>query len=119
MDNPVLKVNDFGLKNEVEKLFSKIKLLVEKSKNYKDENLILKEKLKNLEQSVSEIKIEFSNRNAQLLNKDKEISELKNKLLDEKKNKLTSDEKQMLKSRIRELMVRLDSHLEQKSGNNL
>lgn len=118
MDNAILKVNDSGLKNELEKMFSKVKLLVEKYNTANDENKLLKEKVKDLEQSLSDIKIDNSNRNSDLLNKDKEISDLKNKLLDEKKNKLSGDDKAQLKQRIRELMLRLDAHLEQKANNN-
>ncbi len=67
---------------------------------------------------ISEIKIDLTNKNSELLNKDREITELKNRLLDEKKNKISTDDKSQLKSRIRELMVRLDAHLEQKTNNN-
>ena len=119
MDNAVVKVNDLGLKNEVEKLFSRIKMMLEKLNSYRDENRLLKDKIKELEETISEIKLEFSNQNSQLLNKDIEITDLKNKLLDEKKNKISGEEKSMLKSRIRELMVRLDTHLEQKVNDNL
>ena len=118
MDNAILKVNDLGLKNEVEKLFSKVKLLVEKLNNAQSDNKALRDKLKDMEHTISEIKIEFSNQNSEILNKDRELAELKNKLLDEKKNRFSGEEKTMLKSRIRELMMRLDSHLEQKSNNN-
>ena len=83
MDNEVIKVNDIGLKSELEKLFSKIKDIVLKLQTAKDENRNLKDKIKELEQTLSEIKLEFSNKNSELLNKDKEISELKNKLLDD------------------------------------
>ncbi len=118
MDNSILKVNDSGLKSELEKMFSKVKVLVEKFNLSKDENRILKEKVKELEHSLSEAEIKVSNRNSELLVKDKEISELKNKLLDERKNKVSGEDKAQLKSRIRELMVRLDTHLEQKTNNN-
>ena len=118
MDNAVLKVNDMGLKSEVEKLFSKVKGLVDKLNSFQGENKAQKDKVKELEQNLAEIKLEFSNRNSELLNKDKEISELKNKLLDERKNKISGDEKALLKSRIRELMIRLDAHLEQKANNS-
>ena len=118
MDNPILKVNDQGLKNELEKLFTKVKVLVEKYNITGDENKLLKEKVKELEQSLNETRIEVSGKNSELLNKDKEISEFKNKLLDERKNKISGDDKSHLKSRIRELMVRLDAHLEQKANNN-
>lgn len=118
MDNAVIKVNDLGLKNELEKLFTKVKVLVEKHNSVKDENQILKDKVKDLERSLSDIKLDVTGKSSELLTKDKEITELKNRLLDEKKNKISNEDKAQLKSRIRELMLRLDAHLEQKSNNN-
>ena len=82
MDNAVTTVNDFGLKGEIEKLFSRIKSLAEKHSSVKDENRQLKDKLKELEQALSEIKIDFSNKNSEILIKDRELTELKNKLSD-------------------------------------
>lgn len=118
MDNSILKVNDSGLKNELEKMFSKVKVLVEKFNISKDENKLLKEKVKELEHALNDAEIEVSNRNSELLAKDKEITDLKNKILEERKNKVSGEDKAQLKSRIRELMVRLDTHLEQKTNNN-
>lgn len=118
MDNAVLKVNDMGLKNELEKMFSKVKILIDKYNASKEENKLLKEKVKDLERSLSEIKIELSNKSSEMLTREREINDLKSRLLDERKNKLSVDEKSQLKSRIKELMVRLDTHLEQKTGNN-
>jgi hypothetical protein len=40
MDNAVLKVNDMGLKSEVEKLFSKVKGLVDKLNAFQGENSV-------------------------------------------------------------------------------
>lgn len=119
MDNVILKVNDLGLKNEFEKLFSKIKVLVEKLHNTSDDNKELKEKIKELEQSVSNLKIELTNKSSESLAMERELTDLKNKLLDEKKNRFSNDEKSMLKSRIKELINRLDSHIEQKPSNDL
>lgn len=118
MDNVILKVNDSGLKNELEKIFSKVKVLVDKYNGAKDENKLLKQRIKDLEQALSDVKLETSNKNSELLNRDKELTDLKNKLLDERKNKISGEDKSQLKSRIRELMVRLDAHLEQKANNN-
>lgn len=118
MDNIILKVNDHGLKSELEKLFSKVKNLVEKYNKFKNENKELKEKITVLESSLNDAEIKISNRNSELLSKEKEISELKNKILEISKNKVSSEDKSQLKSRIRELMIKLDSHLEQKANNN-
>jgi hypothetical protein len=118
MDNPILKVNDSGLKSELEKMFSKVKVLVENYNEASSENKLLKERVKELELALSDTKIEISNRNSDSLNKEKEIADLKNKLLDERKNKVSGEDKTQLKQRIRELMLRLDAHLEQKANNN-
>jgi len=118
MDNAVLKVNDLGLKSELEKMFAKVKVLVDKYSSAKEENKVLRDKVKEMEHLLSEIKIEISGKNSEILNKEREISDLKSRLLDEKKNKISIEEKSQLKSRIKELMVRLDTHLEQKTGNN-
>jgi chromosome segregation ATPase len=118
MENAVVKVNDLGLKKELEKLFTKVKHLTDKYNSYREDNGVLKEKIKDLEQAFSDIKIEISNKNSELLSKDRELTELKNKLLDEKKNKISGDEKTQLKSRIKDLIVRLDTHLEQKTNTN-
>jgi len=53
MDNSILKVNDSGLKSELEKMFSKVKILVDKFNISKDENKLLKEKVKELEHSYN------------------------------------------------------------------
>lgn len=118
MDNPVLKVNDSGLKTELEKMFSKVKVLVDNFNEAKEENKYLRDKVKELEQALSDTKIEISNRNSDSLNKEKEIADLKNKMLEERKNKVSGEDKAQLKQRIRELMLRLDAHLEQKANNN-
>ena len=51
MENLIVKVNDLGLKNEVEKLFSKVKVIVEKLNESTNENKTFREKLKSLEHS--------------------------------------------------------------------
>ncbi len=118
MDNAILKVNDLGLKSELERMFAKVKILVEKYNSALDENKLLKEKVKDIEHYLSDSKIDVSNKNTEILNKEREINDLKSRLLDERKNKISVEEKSQLKSRIKELMVRLDTHLEQKTGNN-
>ena len=118
MDNAVLKVNDLGLKSELEKMFAKVRVLAEKYNSSKEENKLLKEKVKEIEQAFSALKIEISNKNSEILNKEREINDFKSRLLDERKNKLSVEEKTQLKSRIKELMVRLDTHLETKTSNN-
>ncbi|MCX7877725.1 MAG: hypothetical protein N2510_03680 [Ignavibacteria bacterium] len=118
MDNVILKVNDLGLKSELEKLFSKVKNLVEKFNATKMENELYIQKISEYEKELSQIKLELSGKNSEILSRDREIAELKNRLLDERKNKISAEDKAQLKARIRELMARLDQHLEQKANNN-
>lgn len=118
MDNVILKVNDLGLKSELEKLFSRVKNLVEKFNAAKMENELYAQKISEYEKELSQIKLELSSKNSEILSRDREIAELKNKLLDERKNKISTEDKAQLKTRIKELMARLDQHLEQKANNN-
>ena len=103
---------------ELEKLFSKVKSMVGLLNSAREDNFRLMEKVKELEKALSDYKIDLSGKSNELLLKDKEISELKTKILEERKNKVSLEEKQQLKTRIKDLMVRLDSHLEQKASNN-
>ena len=65
-----------------DELLSKTKLLISKLKDTKSENSILKENIKNLNLKISELKLQLTKINTEVINKEKEISELKN-LFDE------------------------------------
>ncbi|MCY7362240.1 MAG: hypothetical protein LH629_09275 [Ignavibacteria bacterium] len=117
------KINDIGKdyfkeqKNQIrisfDDLLSKVKLLLSKSKELKNENNLLKENIKNLNLKISELKLHHTKINTELINKDKEISELKSLVLSSANNKMPLKDKEEAKSRIKELISRIDNHLEQ------
>lgn len=93
-------------------MHSRIKSLVAKYKDLKNENLLLKENIKNLNMKVSELKLQVTKAGTEMINKDKEISDLKNIALNSSNNAVSSAEKDNVKSRIKELITRIDTHLE-------
>jgi septal ring factor EnvC (AmiA/AmiB activator) len=100
-------------KQSLDRLFNKVGELVKSFRDMKDENNALKETVKDLTNKITELKIQLSKSNSDLVLKDKEISDLKNVLLDSNNNKLSMQDKQNLRSRISELISRIDVHLEQ------
>lgn len=101
------------LRISTDDLLSKVKLLISKLKDIKNENLLLKENIKNLNLKISELKLQHTKINTELINKDKEISDLKNLVLNSTNNKISVKDKDNVKSRIQELITRIDTHLEQ------
>jgi hypothetical protein len=100
-------------KQSLEKLFKKIGEIIKFYKETKEENNLLNENNKDLTNKITELKIQLSKSNSDLVFKDKEISDLKNLLLNANNSKLSLQDKQNLKSRIQELISRIDVHLEQ------
>ncbi len=100
------------LRIALEDLLTKVKLLITKNKDLKNENILLKENIKNLNLKISELKLQHTKLNTELINKDKEISDLKNSVLNSSNNKVPVKDKDIVKSRIQELITRIDSHLE-------
>jgi septal ring factor EnvC (AmiA/AmiB activator) len=100
-------------KQSLDRLFKKIEDLVKSYRLSKEENNNFKEAIKDLTNKVTDLKLQLSKSNSDLVFKDKEISDLKNLLLDSNNNKLSVQDKQNLKSRISELISRIDVHLEQ------
>ena len=94
-------------------LLSKVKILISKLKDLKNENILLKENIKNLNLKISELKLHHTKLNTELINKDKEISDLKNSVLNSTNNKVSINDKNIARSRIQELITRIDTHLEQ------
>ncbi len=97
----------------LEDLLSKVKILISKLKDLKNENILLKENIKNLNIKISELKLQHTKLNTELINKDKENSDLKNSVLNSTNNKVSINDKNIVKSRIQELITRIDTHLEQ------
>jgi DNA repair exonuclease SbcCD ATPase subunit len=97
----------------LDRLIKKIQDFVKYYKVIKEENTTLKENIRDLNNKLTEIKLQLSKINSDTVLKDKEISDLKNLLLNSNNNKLSVQDKQNLKSRIQELISRIDVHLEQ------
>ncbi len=100
----------------LEDLLSKVKILISKLKDLKNENILLKENIKNLNLKTSELKLQNTKLNTELINKDKEISDLRNSVLSSINNKVSVKDKDIVKTRIQELITRIDAHLEQIDG---
>ncbi len=79
-------------------LLSKVKILISKLKDLKNENILLKENIKNLNLKISELKLQHTKLNTEIINKDKEISDLKNYLSES--------------SRINTLILSLSNHFD-------
>ncbi|MBI5401918.1 MAG: hypothetical protein HY959_00820 [Ignavibacteriae bacterium] len=101
----------------LEKLFSKVNLLIAKVKDLKEENNSLREGIKDFNNSITDLKLQLTKANSDSVLKDKEISSLKNLLLNSEVNKTSIQNKDQVKSRIKELIDRIDSHLEQYDEN--
>ena len=102
-----------SLRISLDDLFSKVKVLITKLKDLKNENTLLKENIKNLNLKISELKLQHTKINTELINKAKEISDLKNLILNSTNNKISLKDKEIVKLRIQELISRIDTHLEQ------
>ena len=98
--------------SSLEQLFSKVKKLIYKMKEVTEENTLFKENIKELNNSITDLKLQLTKTNSDSLVKDKEISDLKNLLLDSNKEESISHDKENIKSRIKELISRIDVHLE-------
>ena len=98
--------------SSLEQLFSKVKKLIYKMKEVTEENTLLKENIKELNNSITDLKLHLTKTNSDSVIKDKEISDLKNLLLDSSKDGSISHDKEHIKSRIKELISRIDVHLE-------
>lgn len=101
------------LRISIDDLLSRVKLLISKLKDTKNENTLLKENIRNLNLKISELKLQHTKVNTELINKDKEISDLKNLILVSTNNKLPLKDKEIVRLRIKELISRIDNHLEQ------
>ncbi|MCB0728749.1 MAG: hypothetical protein KDD00_14900 [Ignavibacteriae bacterium] len=100
------------LRVNLDDLLTKVKILISKLKDQKNENILLKENIKNLNLKISELKLLHTKLNTELINKDKEISDLKNSVLNSSGNKVSISDKNVAKTRIQELITRIDTHLE-------
>lgn len=113
INKDVFKEQKNSLRISLTELLSKVKLLISKLKDLKNENTLLKENIKNLNLKISELKLQHTKINTELINKDKEISDLKSLILNSAQNKIPIKDKDNVKTRIKELISRIDTHLEQ------
>lgn len=95
-----------------ESLSLKIKVLVDKFRVTNDENHQLKENIKDINNKVTDLKLQLNKLNSDTLLKDREISELKTLLLSSENENTNVRDKDFVKSRLKELISRIDVHLE-------
>lgn len=96
-----------------ESLSNKVKGLIDKYNNASTENHSLKENIKDLNNKITELKLQLNKLDSDTIKKDKEISELKSMLLDSENDNTSIRDKELVKSRLKELISRIDVHLEQ------
>jgi uncharacterized coiled-coil DUF342 family protein len=93
-----------------ESLSGRIKVLLDKYRNTTEENHQLKENIKEINNKVTDLKLQLNKLNSDTLLKDREISEL---LLSSENENTNVRDKDFVKSRLKELISRIDVHLEQ------
>ena len=96
-----------------ESLSGRIKALLDKYRNVNEENHQLKENIKDINNKVTDLKLQLNKLNSDTLLKDREISELKTLLLSTDNENKNVRDKDFVKSRLKELISRIDVHLEQ------
>lgn len=97
----------------LQRLNSKIMLLIEKVKEYKSDNSSLKEEIRELNTRINELKLQLTKSNTDSVKKEEAISNLRNTLLNSNVQNSSSGDKENVKSRIKELISRIDVHLDQ------
>jgi len=96
-----------------ESLSAKVKTLIDKYVKINEENHQLKENIKEINNKVTDLKLQLNKLNSDTLLKDREISELKTMLLSSENENTNVRDKDFVKSRLKELISRIDVHLEQ------
>lgn len=97
----------------LDNMLKKVNALINKNRGLNDENHQLKESIKDLNNKITELKLQLNKINSDTLFKEKEISDLKNMLLSAEKNTTNIRDKEFVRSRLKELISRIDVHLEQ------
>jgi len=100
----------------LENLHIKIKILVDKLAQSVGEKDRLKETAQELTNKITDLKIQLNKLNSDSVVRDREISELKTMLINTENNKTSVRDKEFVKSRLKELISRIDVHLEQYEG---
>lgn len=96
----------------LEHLNMKVGMLIEKISKNEEENKVLKDSVNELKGKIQEYKIELTKKDSDLIQKDKEISNLKNMVFTLQSGDSSIPDKDGVKSRIKELIARIDTHLE-------
>ncbi|MDD5360869.1 MAG: hypothetical protein PHN88_01960 [Ignavibacteria bacterium] len=97
----------------LDNMLKKVNGLIVKNRGLSDENHQLKESIKDLNNKITELKLQLNKINSDSLFKEKEISDLKNMLLSAENTKTNIRDKEFVRSRLKELISRIDVHLEQ------
>lgn len=100
-------------RQSIARLSAKVNDLIEKISRAESDNETLRETIKELNVKIQDLKIEINRLNSESLLKDKEISNLKNMVLSLQTRKTSLQDKENVRSRIKELISRIDTHLEQ------
>jgi len=100
-------------RQSIARLSTKVNELIEKISRSESDNETLRETIKEFNGKVQDLKIEINRLNSESLLKDKEISNLKNMVLGLQTRKTSLQDKENVRSRIKELISRIDTHLEQ------
>lgn len=98
--------------SSLDNLYNKVKLLIVRLQESKQENINLADTNKELNIKINDLKLQLTKLNSSLVMKDKELSELKSLLLKTNTNTGYSQDKDVIKSRIKELISRIDVHLD-------
>jgi hypothetical protein len=97
----------------LDNMLKRVNGLIVKNRGLSDENHQLKESIKDLNNKITELKLQLNKINSDSLFKEKEISDLKNMLLSAENTKTNIRDKEFVRSRLKELISRIDVHLEQ------
>ena len=106
------KVQSF-FEASLEKIREKVLMLAEKNSKLENENTAFKENIRELSIKINDLKIQLTKLNSDTVHKDKEISNLKSMIMFAQKEKTSIPDKDKMKSRIKDLITRIDTHLEQ------
>jgi uncharacterized protein (DUF3084 family) len=100
-------------RQSISRLSTKVNELIEKISRAESDNETLRDTIKEFNGKVQDLKIEINRLNSESLQKDKEISNFKNMVLSLQTRKTSLQDKENVRSRIKELISRIDTHLEQ------
>lgn len=116
-DNPENKKESLSIAKEVfdislEALNGRIKSLIEKNRelNYEKNELI--DTIKDLKSNITELKLEVTKLNSAIILKDKELAENRSVIIKSKGDSANADDREKIKSQIKELISRIDVHIE-------